>query len=137
MALLHFAEAWFTLAWIDLVIRLLPYRYWRHWLQPAEPSPQRGPSISLMPLVQAVDRAARHHLVPMNCLRRTLALQRMLVRRRIAATLHLGVRKGEGRLEAHAWLSCGGRVLNDTPDVRERYTELTGKGIRDTARRNF
>ena len=135
MALFRFAEAWLTLAWIDLVIRLLPYRHWRRWLQPVEAPADGAASDLLSPLVLAVERAARRHLVPMNCLRRTLALQRMLARRQIATTLHLGVRRGDGRLEAHAWLSCGGRVLNDAPDVHERYAELKGKGVWDVVRR--
>ena len=122
---LQLAEAWLTLAWVDLGIRLLPFRYWRRWLaqdaavQPSQDREQTGA------LITAAERAARHHLLPMNCLRRSLAQQRLLRRRGIPSRLHLGVRKGEEGIEAHAWLSNGHRILNDTPDVTKRYVELT------------
>jgi len=123
--LLQLAEAWLTLAWVDLGIRLLPFRYWRRWLvqSDADSSPSDIPRSAM--LISAAERAARHHLVPMNCLRRSLAQQRLLRRRNIPSRLHIGVRKGDQGLEAHAWLSSGHRILNDAPDVTERYAELT------------
>ena len=122
--LLLLAEAWLTLAWIDLGIRLLPFRFWRRWLAPGPSEPAPAAPARIAPLVTATERAARHHLLPMNCLRRSLALQRLLRRRRLSSRLHIGVRKGDAALEAHAWLSSGGRILNDTPDVSHRYAEL-------------
>jgi len=32
LKLLHFAEAWFTLAVVDIQVSFMPYRYWRHTL---------------------------------------------------------------------------------------------------------
>jgi len=122
-----FTEAWLLLGWIDLVIRLLPYRRWRHWLDEGEPERRPPEAQPVPPLVTAVERAARRHWSPMNCLRRSLALRRLLRRRGIGSRLHLGVRRGDGGLEAHAWVSCGGQVLNDTPEVDRNYAELTGE----------
>ncbi len=119
-----FVEAWLELAWLDLVIRRLPYRYWRHWLDVREKGREPQRPHRVQSLVTAVERAARHHRAPMNCLRRSLALQRLLRRRGIGSRLHLGVRQGAAGLEAHAWVSSRGRVLNDTPDAGQRYAEL-------------
>ena len=130
--LLLFTEAWLTLALTDLGIRLLPYSRWRGWLVadagPEVPPDHRGAAACAL----AIERAARRHLLPQNCLRRTLALRRMLLRRGCRNHLHIGVRAGEKGLEAHAWLSAGGRILNDHPDVVERYAELGGANRLDT-----
>ena len=122
--LLLFVEAWLLLARIDLTIRLRPYRRWRHWLKEEELGSDSPPLQRIPPLVTAVERAARHHYAPMNCLRRSVALQHLLLRRGIGSRLHLGVRRGSEGLEAHAWLSSNGRILNDTPDAGTRYAEL-------------
>ena len=129
-ALLLFTEAWFTLLWIDLGIRLLPFRLWRRWLEPAGAAGEGADGAAVPALVTATERAARHHLLPMNCLRRSLGLRRLLRRRGVPERLHLGVRRGEAGLEAHAWLSSGGRILNDSPDVTRRYAELRGDPAR-------
>ena len=50
--------------------------------------------------------------------------QRLLRRRHVTSRIHIGVRKGETAMEAHAWLSWQGRVLNDSADVSKRYAEL-------------
>jgi len=59
-----------------------------------------------------------------NCLDRSLVLWSLLRRREIASDLCLGVRKDGTELDAHAWIECDGVVLNDTPDVGERYTVI-------------
>ncbi len=123
------AEAWITLAWIDVIIRVVPYKRWPKWFHPTPHFETNRPTqTSSMPrcirLIQITEMAARNHLWPMNCLRRCLSQQRMLSRRSIGSQLHIGVKKTENRLEAHAWLSLNGYILNDTPDVTERYSEL-------------
>lgn len=65
--------------------------------------------------------AARHGLVRATCLSRALTLWWLLRRQGIASDLRIGVRKKEGRLEAHAWLEHHGVVLNDSPEVHEEY----------------
>lgn len=45
------------------------------------------------------------------CLVRALASHRMLSRRGLPSTLYLGVRRGQGALEAHAWLRCGAEFV--------------------------
>ena len=123
-------EAWILLAWVDLLISGLPYKYWSYWLQePVGAVPEPGPvdrhrEQNVSRVIQLSEAAARNHLRPMNCLRRCFVQQRLLKRRDVASDLHIGVRKTAGGLEAHAWLSSQGRVLNDTPDVSQRYAQL-------------
>ncbi len=135
MELARFVEAWLELARVDLAIRFLPYRRWRHWLESeGEVRPSSAAPVAFC--VRAVERAARRHYADMNCLRRSLALRRLLARRGVPSRLHLGVRPQGGEIEAHAWVSSGGTVLNDTADVAERYAELGREGWEEALARN-
>lgn len=69
---------------------------------------------------RVVTWAARYGLVRGTCLTRSLALWCLLRRQHIAAALRIGVRR-EDAFEAHAWIEHQGRVLNDAPNVGERY----------------
>jgi hypothetical protein len=46
-----------------------------------------------------------------QCLEQALAAMMLLRRRSIPHTLYLGARLQQGRLEAHAWVRCGGRLV--------------------------
>ena len=60
--------------------------------------------------------------LPANCLARSLVLWGWLRRHDEPAELWFGARVASGGvLEAHAWVSAGELVLNDTADVAERY----------------
>ncbi len=118
-------EAWLSLAWVDLLIRFSPYERWRYLLNSDEQSTQtQQKELDIGPLIAMSEKVARHHLFSMNCLRRTLAQKKMLAKRGVLAHVHIGVKKGGGRFEAHSWLSYNSRVLNDSADVTERYVEL-------------
>lgn len=56
-----------------------------------------------------------------NCLKKSLVLWVLLRRQGIASDLRIGVRLEEGNFEAHAWVEGDGFVLNDAPDVRQRF----------------
>jgi hypothetical protein len=76
-------------------------------------------------LAWLVDAAARNHVVAMTCLRRSLTLQKMLKRRGVQAQVVIGVRKDADKpLDAHAWVELQGAVLNDRPDIAERFPRL-------------
>ena len=78
---------------------------------------------------RALDIAGRNLPVRGKCLERSLALWWILRWRGVAPELRLGVRRGEepGKpLDAHAWLETRGRVLNDRPDVAERFAPFSG-----------
>lgn len=75
---------------------------------PRSPTPLDGERAAR--LVEAVSR-----LYPFNatCLKKSLVLFWMFRRRGLPAELRIGVRKVDGKLEAHAWIEQGGRVLFD------------------------
>ncbi|MEA2563806.1 MAG: hypothetical protein QOH06_5310 [Acidobacteriota bacterium] len=64
-------------------------------------------------LAALVTAAARHHLLPMTCLPRALALQALLRRNGIPAELRIGVRREAGDLQAHAWIEAAGSPVGE------------------------
>ena len=73
-------------------------------------------------LAWAVTAAGRR--LRSTCLTDALALQALMLAEGYDATLRLGVaRSGHGKLEAHAWLESGGRVLIGGPESA-RFTVL-------------
>jgi hypothetical protein len=112
---LGLARAWLLILAIDLRLRrgengLTALQAWTS-------APLRRPSMaaeslrSVQPpedpvarLDRRVDIAARNHLWPMTCLRRSLLLQRLLAERGVATDLQLGVLREADGLTAHAWL---------------------------------
>ncbi len=65
--------------------------------------------------------AAEHGFYRATCLPQSLLLWSILKRRGIDAALHVGVRKADDRVQAHAWVTCDGATLNDDADVHERF----------------
>jgi len=121
----YLVEAWLVLAWVDLVIRFSRYERWRHWLESAEKNSKKHQlTFDIASLITLSEMVARHHVCPMNCLRRTVAQKLMLARRGIICCVHIGVKNEGNGFEAHSWLSYKGKVLNDSADVSERYVEL-------------
>lgn len=66
------------------------------------------------------------HAVPFRakCLQQALAVRRMLARRGVPVTVHLGVARDPagraGAEAAHAWVTAGGRVVSGATDL-DRY----------------
>jgi Transglutaminase-like superfamily len=83
---------------------------------------------------QLVCWAARHGLHRGNCLSQSLTLWWALRRQGIVSDLRFGVYKDTGRLEAHAWIECAGRVLSDRGGVRQRVVAFEGAIPHDTLR---
>jgi hypothetical protein len=71
-----------------------------------------------------VSIAAQHGPYKATCLRRSLLLWWFLRREGIPGEVRFGVRKCDGRLEAHAWVECHGVVVNDSAAVQENYQSL-------------
>lgn len=129
-------SAWLRFAWVDLVIRTRPFPRWRAWLDgPPALSVARGRSLRAARVIALTEWVARHHWAPMNCLRRCIVQRNLLARHGIDAQLHLGVRAdGRGGVEAHAWLSHAGRLLNDSADVVDSYKVLQADAFDDLPR---
>ncbi len=118
-------------AFILLLLVTLFLKFWKvkHtqivllWLLPA-------PKISLYKserifkikkTVQIVQLAAIHCQWA-KCLPKSLVLWGLLHRQGINSELRIGVRRNTKNFEAHAWVEYEGFALNDTQDVRSRFT---------------
>lgn len=73
-------------------------------------------------LQRVVQIASAHGLSEGTCLSRSLTLLDLLEREHLPGVLRIGVRAPGAALEAHAWVECGGIVLNDRPDVDTRFS---------------
>ena len=77
-------------------------------------------------LATAVRRAAEHGVFRPKCLVRSIALSRMLDRRRITGSrVCVGVQRDGERFTAHAWVELHGRVLGDVTWHVRAFTPLT------------
>jgi hypothetical protein len=75
-------------------------------------------------IARIVNAAARHGPYRANCLPRSLVVWCLLRRRSIVCDLRIGVRKEDGRFEAHAWIEHKGAVVNDWGDVGQRFVSF-------------
>jgi hypothetical protein len=73
-------------------------------------------------IARLVRAAATHGPYRANCLKQSLLLWWLLRLRGIESDLRLGVSKAAAGMEAHAWVECEGRPLNDREDVGLRFT---------------
>lgn len=122
-----FFQAWIWLLLFDLGLRACPFPVLqslaaRLSTRPA-PSPEQTEGL-ILALKTAADRARRNHLYPMTCLRRSLALQKMLAQRGVAAELKIGVYKELGMLNAHAWVEYQGKPIGEPEMIAEQYVAL-------------
>jgi len=74
---------------------------------------------------ELVARVAANLPLRLNCLERSLVLWALLNQRGIVSELRFGVRRDGTRLDVHAWVEYEGVVLNDRPDIGQRYTVIT------------
>jgi Transglutaminase-like superfamily len=69
-------------------------------------------------MVQAADR---HGLVHTSCLAKSLTLWWLLGEQGITSRLRIGIRKENGKLEAHAWVEREGIALNEPEEHHRHY----------------
>jgi hypothetical protein len=72
-------------------------------------------------ITRMVAAAARWGFYRGRCLHRSLTLWWLLRRRGIRTEIRIGVRKQDGRFQAHAWVEHEGSPLNDRRDVGEVF----------------
>jgi len=122
-----FFQAWFWLLVFDLGLRTQPFPRLQSYAGQlsARPTSSTEETENLIRKLRiAVDHARYNHLYPMTCLRRSLALQKMLAKRGISVELKIGVRKDEGQLSGHAWLEYQGKTIGEPEMITERFSAL-------------
>lgn len=112
-------EAFVSLAWARLALRLSPHRVLRNAV--ARRGEGADPDSRLIEIFAGV--AARTP-IRHTCLHRSLALQWILARRGTHARLCIGVGEKPSLLPGHAWLEIDGRIVNDAPEIVGRYRRL-------------
>jgi hypothetical protein len=109
-----------------LMIRLRGVQGTKEWLDP-EKSHQYGitsaeQKVEVRRIARIVNIAAYRGIYRPKCLNRSLVLHHLLRKRGLNSELIMGTRLENGDFSAHAWVESGGVVLNDDPEVRERYS---------------
>lgn len=108
-------ETLVALAQARVLVRLLPFRVLAKRLgtHMAETTTADCPARQdwLSTVTWAVTALSRRLPWRCQCLEQALAAQTLLRRRNLPHTLYLGARLREGRLEAHAWVRCGGYLV--------------------------
>ena len=112
---------WTDLAWatceLALARRKLSYRVVAKFLPSTAgglPQPDLSPAQERVAerVAFAIPRAGARVPWRSDCLVQAMAARRWLERCRVGSELHVGVRRGsERKLDAHAWLTCGNKVV--------------------------
>jgi len=122
-----FFQAWVLLLAVDWGLRLLSVRRLQRVIVGGQHRPARDPAGSAATIEKVqklVEIAARNHLYPMQCLRRSLVLQQLLARRGIVTDLRFGVQRDAGILHAHAWLEHAGQPIGEHGDAASQFVPL-------------
>jgi hypothetical protein len=113
---------------IRICLWLLPFQTVRRALARMERSTHRPPisdRVSTDEIIWAVNAASRF-LPSITCLAQALAAQTLLGRQGCHVDLRIGVARGvQGRLDAHAWLESGGRVVIGERNDLNRFSLLS------------
>ncbi|MCL1693356.1 MAG: lasso peptide biosynthesis B2 protein [Actinomycetia bacterium] len=64
-----------------------------------------------------------------SCLDRSVFLWFVMHQRNLDAYIRIGVTFDHGRLDGHAWVELDGTVVNDDPDVADRFAVFEGDPI--------
>jgi hypothetical protein len=121
-------RAWILLLLVDLGLRILPFRRLQKVLTPKSRTMNKSQPWEVLAKIRHLRRwvytAARNHLYPMTCLRRSLVLQRLLGQQGIEVDLQIGVRKEEEQFNAHAWLVYHDQPIGEPVSIAEHYIPL-------------
>ena len=80
----------------------------------------------------AVDRVVAFGPLRARCLARAIALRDLLERRGVdEAQVRVGVRRVDGRFDAHAWVELRGHVIGERVEHVREFTVLSGLALVD------
>jgi hypothetical protein len=122
-----FRRAALLLPMIRASLRFRGYKKTQQWLQSR--LGQNAPSVSsisqpdqsLSMTCRMVHSAAHYGLIRPTCLEESLALWYLLSQQGISPQLRIGVRKSDGKFQAHAWVEYQGHTLNQSDEVHKHY----------------
>jgi hypothetical protein len=77
--------------------------------------------VQLQSTCRMVRAAVHYSLVKFTCLEESLTLWFLLSQWGIPARLRIGVRKDDGKFEAHAWVEHNGEALNQPEALHQHY----------------
>ena len=130
---LDLVEAQLWVAWAQLLVRMVPKGRLVSRSFSASRAADEAPPVNLdlaERVATAVSRICRHGLLRPECLVRSIALQKMLVRHGVDdSRVRLGVRTRDGVFESHAWVECGGRLIGDEPGHVRTFMPLEGLSL--------
>lgn len=120
-----FLQALALLPAVSFSLRWQGFRATQEALQkliPPRPPEQNAEVVSarIALFTHMVHAADQHSLVHPSCLAKSLTLWWLLGRQGITSRLRIGIRKQNGKLEAHAWVEREGIALNE-PEERHRH----------------
>jgi hypothetical protein len=132
-----FLKVLYLLPMTALRVQRLGLKETTAWLNRARPPANGGPAAHTDALAQAhrtaqlAAQAVRYSLVKGKCLSQSIVLWHLLKCQGIHSDLRIGVKKVDDRLpfagdnfDAHAWVEYQGELLNERPDVYERFAVI-------------
>jgi hypothetical protein len=79
---------------------------------------------SIDDIISLVNIGSRYTCFQVTCLRRSVILWWLLYRKGYSATIQIGSMMCESEFHSHAWVMLNGEVLNDSPEVVSKYSQL-------------
>ena len=118
-------HAWCLFVIWQVKITYLPYRIWQSALyKHTEFQDERDAHLRAIKICNLIEKAARHHVVKINCLRRCMVQKQILHTHKINSQLSIGVKKDQGKIAAHCWLVVNNHIINDSNEETSQYVEL-------------
>ncbi|MFQ6029176.1 MAG: lasso peptide biosynthesis B2 protein [Dehalococcoidia bacterium] len=129
---LGIGQAYIFLAWAgwQIFVRKKKLDYWIGGGPRVEPIISLAGDVLNRELRRAwwIEVAAARPLRWAMCLQRSLALCLWMQRKGYQPLIRIGIRRDNPQLDAHAWVECGGIVLNDDPNLSASYASLRSRG---------
>ncbi len=120
-------KAWWLFVYWHLLISRVAYKKWRKKLLKSNKTDSNSSITEVISIIKLTESVARHHIVPINCLRRCAVQKQLLAQLGHATQLVFGVKKSAGQYQAHCWLTFNDQIINDSPEETNKYTTLSNQ----------
>jgi hypothetical protein len=114
---------------VRMMVLLFPFKYLAKFLGDQNKATDSGQKLCFVPnVVHNISRQIKNvsSIVPwdFNCLVQAAVGKIILRRKKIASTIHFGVKKEDNSMKAHAWLKVGSEILLGG-EIVDQYTEVS------------